>query len=225
MAFRPQPIDFPDFRPNNLKMPDLLYLNLWLQNFAEQNMLAYWRQAIGEFPSSPHAPGVRALAVYPLDWNQTATMEDHFLDGGSAEETFQLAQEFLHSDCAYEARMTWDLWFPKSEDPSDGWERKPQGVSIVCLGTQFGRDGEEDSGHLEINFGPDANSLPPELWDLDPEEKQEAMAGPQLLENIDQLVNYARLLEKSLPVARRRLWSESGNDLPNQILSLWEMES
>ena len=225
MDFRPQPIDFQDFRPNNRKMPDLLYLNLWLQNFAEQNMLVYWRRAIEEFPSSPQAPGVRALAVYPLDWNQTATMEDHFLNGGSAEETLQLAQEFLHSDCAYEARMTWDLWVPKSEDPSDGWERKPQGVSIVCLGTLFGRDGEEDSGHLEINFGPDTNFLPPELWDLDPEEKQEAMASPQLLENIDKLVNYARLLEKSLPVARRRLWSESGNDLPEQILSFWEMES
>jgi hypothetical protein len=206
-------------------MPDLLYLNLWLQNFEEQNMLAYWRRAIEEFPSSPQAPGVRALAVYPLDWNQTATMEDHFLDGGSAEETVHLAQEFLHPDCAYEARMSWDLWLPKSEDPSDGWERKLQGVSIICLGSQFGRDGAEESGHMEINFGPEANFLPPEIWDLDPEEKLEVMAGRQLLENIDKLLNYARLLEQGLPVARRRLWSESGNDLPNQILSLWKMES
>lgn len=188
-------------------------------------MLAHWRRAIEDFPCSSQAPGVRAFAIYPLDWNQTATMEDHFPDGGSAEETFQIAQEFLHSDCAYEARMSWDLLLPKSEDPSDGWERKLQGVSIVCLGTEFGREGEEDSGHLEINFGPDTNFLPPEIWDLDPEEKQEAMASPQLFENIDQLVSYARLLEKSLPVSRRRLWSESGNDLPNEILSIWEMES
>ena len=225
MDFCSQPIDFHNFQSNNREMPDLLYVNLWLQNFAEQNMLGHWRRAIEEFPSSPAAPGVRALAVYPLDWNQTPTMEDHFPDGGSAEEALHLAQEFLHSDCAYEARMSWDLWLPKSEDPSDGWERKPQEVSIACLGTQFGGEGDEDSGHLEINFGPDTDFLPPELWDLDPEEKQEAMAGPQLLENISKLVDYARLLEQSLPVARRRLWSESGNDLPDQIFSFWEMES
>ena len=223
MDFRPLPIDFLDCQPNNRGVPDLLYLNLWLQGFSEQNMLTHWRRAIEEFPSSPHAPGVRSLAVYPLDWNQTPTMEDHFLNGGTGEETFLLAQEVLHSDCAYEARLSWHLWVPKSEDPSDGWESKPQEVSIVCLGTQFGRDSEEDSGHLEINFGPDANFLPPELWDLDPEEKQEAMSGLQLLENIDKLANYARRLEQSLPVARRRLWSESGIDLPSQILSVWEV--
>jgi len=206
-------------------MPDLLYLNLWLRDFAEQTMLAHWRQAIESFPASPQARGVRSLAVYPLDWNQTATMEDAFLDGGSADETLQLAQEFLHADCAYEARMSWDLWVPQSDDPSDGWERKPQGVSIICLGSQFDRDGEEDSSHLEINFGPEANFLPPELWDLDPDEKQVVMAGPQMRENIDRLVGYARLLEKNLPLARRWLWCESGNNLPDQILSLWKMES
>lgn len=206
-------------------MPDLLYLNLWLRAFAEETMLAYWRQAIESFPASPQAPGVRALAVYPLDWNQTATMEDAFLDGGTAEEAVQLAQEFLHADYAYEARMSWDLWLPKSEDPSDCWERRPQGVSIICLGSQFGRDGEEDSSHIEISFGPETNFLPPELWDLDLEEKQEVMAGPEMCENIGGLVSYARLLEKNLPVARRRLWSESGNDLPDQILSLLKIES
>jgi hypothetical protein len=202
-------------------MPDFLYLNLWLRDFGEPTMLTYWRQAIEVFPASAQAPGVRALTVYPLDWNQTATMEDAFLDGGSAEQALELAQEFLHSDCAYEARMSWDLWVPKSEDPSDGWERKPHGVSIICLGGQFARDGEEDSSNIEINFGPEGNFLPPDLWDLDPEEKQEVMAGPQMRENIDKLVSYARDIEKTLPVVRRRLWSESGNDLPNQILSLF----
>jgi hypothetical protein len=114
---------------------------------------------------------------------------------------------------------------PKTEDPADGWERKPQGVSIICLGAQFARDGAEDSSNIEINFGPEANFLPPELWDLDPEEKQEVMAGQQMRENIDKLVNYARSLEKTLPVDRRRLWSESGNDLPSEILSIWKTEA
>lgn len=188
-------------------------------------MLPYWRRAIEDFPASSESPGVRALAVYPLDWDQAVTVEDTFLAGGSAEEALQLALGFLHADCAYEAKLCWDLWLPRSEDPSDGWERRPQDVSIVCLGEQFGRNGNEDPGHMEIHFGPEENFLPPELWDLDPEEKQEAMAGPQLQENIAKLVSYARTLEQSLPVSRRRLWCESGDDFANRILSFWNMES
>ena len=225
MDWLPAAIAFWDFQTNNRRMPDVVYLNLWLQPFQEHTMLPYWQRAIENFPASSERPGVRALAIYPLDWNQTATVEDTFLTGGSAEEAFQLAQEFLHADCAYEARLCWDLWLPKSEDPSDGWERRPQGVSIVCLGEQFGPNGEEDSGHMEINFGPEVNFLPPDLWDLEPEEKQEAMAGPQLGENIEKMVSYARTLEHSLPVVRRRLWCESGDDLANRILSFWKMES
>jgi hypothetical protein len=32
-------------------------------------------------------------------------------------------------------------------------------------------------------------------------------------------------LEQALPVARRRLWCESGDDLAEQILSFWKIES
>ena len=214
-------------------MPDLVYLSLWLREFHEQTMLAYWRQAIEEFPASSQAPGVRSLAVYPLDWNETATMEDAFLNGGSPEETLQLAQEFLHADCAYEAQMSWDLWTPKSPDGSGGlaaggagsWERQPQAVSITCLGSEFGRNCQEDSGHIEISFGPESNFLPAEQGGLTPEEKRQVMAGPQMRENVEKLVTYARRLEKKLPVARLKLWCESGDDLAEQILSFWKMES
>ena len=124
--------------------------------------------------------------------------------------------------------MNWDLWLPKSEDPSDGWERKTQEVSILCMGSQFCQGGaseeSEDSGHMEVNFGPEENFLPPELWDLDPEERAEAMASPEMQDNIAKLITYARMLEQHLPVERRLLWSESGDDLPEQILSIWRMD-
>lgn len=156
-------------------------------------------------------------------------MEQAFEEGIGAEAALELAQEFLHPDCAYEAQMNWELWTPKPLDSLDAcagdWERRPQVVSILCLGTEFDRESSEDHGHLEINFGPDTNFLPPEEWDLTEEERQEVMARPQMRENIEKLVHYARRLEQKPPVARRRLWCESGEDLAERILSLWKIES
>ena len=216
-------------------MPDLVYLSLCLREFDEQTMLAYWRQAVEEFPASAQTPGVWSLAVYPLNWTEAPVVEESFRDGISPEETLQLAEEFLHADCAYEAQMNWDLWTPKAGTPQaetpkvadvlGGWERKPQVVSIVCLGAEFDREGQEDPGHLEINFGPESNFLPAKQWALTPEEKRQMMAAPQMRENVEKLVDYARRLEKKLPVARRRFWCESGEDLAEQILSFWKIES
>lgn len=216
-------------------MPDLVYLTLWLRDFEEQTMLAYWRQALEEFPASAQDPGVSSLAVYPLNWTEAPVLEESFRDGVSPQEALRLAEEFLHADCAYEAQMTWDLWTPKAWAPTagtskpadviSGWERRPQVVSILCLGTEFDREGQEDPGHLEINFGPESNFLPAEPWTLTPEEKRRLMAGPQIRENVEKLVDYARRLEKKLPVARRGLWCESGENLAEQILSFWKIES
>ncbi|MGH9783059.1 MAG: hypothetical protein ACRD88_02645, partial [Terriglobia bacterium] len=204
-------------------MPDLIYLSFWLREFETQTMLGYWQRAIQEFPASQGAPGVRSVAVYPLNWSEVPLVEQVFEEGISAQETLELAQEFLHPDCAYEAQLTWDLWTPKPgdfpDDWMDGWERKPQVVSIICLGTEFDRESPEDLGHLAINFGLESNFLPPEEWDLDPEESQLVMDGPQIRENIATLIHYARRWEQRLPVARRRLWCESGEDLAEQILS------
>lgn len=210
-------------------MPDLIYLSYWLREFDAQTMLGYWQRAIQEFPASQGAPGVCSVAVYALDWSEPPSVEQAFEEGIGAEEALEVAREFLHHDCAYEAQMSWELWTPKPLESLDGgdddWERKPQVVSILCLGTEFDRESQEDHGQLEIIFGPESNFLPPEEWDLDPEERQLVMEGPQMRENIETLIHYARRLEQVLPVARRRLWCESGDDLAEQILSFWKMES
>jgi hypothetical protein len=210
-------------------MPDRIYLSFWLRDFDAQTMLSYWQRAIQEFPASQDAPVVCSVAVYPLNWSEAPSVEQAFEEGIGAEEALEVAREFLHADCAYEARMRWKLWTPKPLDSLDegegDWERTPQEVSITCFGTEFDPESPEQHGHLEINFGPESNFLPPEEWDLDPEERQLVMAGPEMRENLETLVGYARRLEQTLPVARRRLWCESGEDLAEQILSFWKMES
>ncbi|MBI4460507.1 MAG: hypothetical protein HY648_10680, partial [Acidobacteria bacterium] len=210
--------------PDNPPMADLVYLSLSLREFSEQTMLGYWRQAIDEFPASPQFPGVCGLTVYPLDWSAAPALEQTFLDGVSGEQALTVANEFLHEDYAYEAQMRWDLWTPKSSQSSEGWQQESPVVSLMCLGDEFDPEGLEGPGHLKINFGPDSAFLPPEEWQLSAAELRQQLASPNLRQNIEKLISYVHGLEKRLPVSKRLLYCESGENLAEKILSFWELK-
>ncbi len=65
-----------------------------------------------------------------------------------------------------------------------------------------------------------------------PDELAQARTSPELelmqcrtQENIQQLVDFVRRLERRLPVVKKLLWSESGENLAEKILAGWEQES
>ena len=205
-------------------MPELVYLSLWLRDFSEQTMLGYWKQAMEEFPPSSQFPGVRGLAIYPLDWSSTPVLDQTLREEASIEQAAALASEFLHADYAYEAQICWDLWVPQSSEPAEGWKQDARLVSLVCLGTEFDPVGTGGTGHLQINFGPDSGFLPPEEWELSGEEWRRQMASPQLRENVEKLISYVHRLQKRLPVSKRLLWCESGENLAEKIMSFWDLK-
>ena len=206
-------------------MSELIYLSLWLHDFSEQNMLGYWSQALEEFPASSQFPGVRGLAIYPLDWSSAPVLEQTFREGVSTEQALTLTNEFRHADYAYEAQISWDLWVPKSLEATGGWKQDTRLVSLVCLGTEFDPEGTEGPGHLQVNFGPDFAFLPPAEWELAGITWRQQMASTPLRENVDKLISYVHRLEKRLPVSKRLLWCESGENLAEKILSLWDLKA
>lgn len=205
-------------------MSELVYLSLWLRDFSEQTMLGYWKQAMEEFPASSQFPGVRGLVIYPLDWSSTPVLDQTLRGEVSIEQAAALASEFLHADHAYEAQICWDLWVPQSSEPAEGWKQDARLVSLVCLGAEFDPEGTGGPGHLQINFGPDSGFLPPAEWELSGAEWQRQMASPQLRENVEKLISYVHRLQKRLPVSKRLLWCESGENLAEKILSFWDLK-
>jgi len=204
-------------------MGDLIYLSLWLRDFRTETMLRYWKSALEQFPCSPERSGVRSMTIYPLDWGQTPLLEQAFSPGVDAESVVRLAQEFLHADCAYEAQMNWDLWVPASDSSKSGWQKAPAVVSVACVGSGFDPEAPENRGDIQINFGLDTPFLPPEP-ENGPAVRPIAPPRP-VQENIQQLLEYVHRLENRLPLLKKLLWCESGENLAEKIQSVWNLKS
>ena len=207
-------------------MADLVYLNLWLNNFSESNMLQHWGSALAEFPVSATSPGIRSLAIYPFCWSETPILQQSFQEGADLDHVAGLAGEWLHADCAYEAQMNWDLWLLAAPETPGKRRQVPAPVSVVCFGQEFEDKTEEGRCDLQINFGQDYAFIP------DPDKLAQARTSPEMelmqrrtQENIHLLLSFVRRLEGSLPVAKKLLWSESGANLAEKILSGWGQET
>jgi len=214
-------------------MADIIYLSIWLHNFSETNMMQLWQRVIETFPASAVFPGVRSVTIYPFNWAETPVFERSFGEGISAEEAVSLASEFLHEDYAYEAEMIWDLWArtDAAEAAGDGqpseqgdvisaWRAAPASVLLACLGPQFESEAPEDRADIQIRFGLDTPFLPPDGdaiaeddLDFDPDE-----AEVRTRENLQQLVGFVHRLDEVLPLKKRVLWCDSGENLAEKIL-------
>ena len=182
-------------------MPDRLYLSLWLRGFAEGAILGRLETLLGVFPFSRQRPGISALRIYALEFAEPALFEQLFAGEPDIETVIGLAGEFHNPDCAYVVEGWWDLWQYRSA----GWELAPARVTLICFGPEFDN---EVGDHLRIELGTDLDFLPR------PEAPQSAR---RMHSNLQSVVRLARDLEQALPMERRRLWTESGEDLAARL--------
>ncbi|MBI2815945.1 MAG: hypothetical protein HYX72_03300 [Acidobacteria bacterium] len=213
-------------------MADLVYLSLWLRDYNADNMLQHWSRVLEAFPGSALLPGIRSISVYPLNWAESPVFERSFGEGATVEDAVILGSEFLHDDYAYEAEMNWDLWVrnepaisadvgesDRDEAEELGWRLAPMRVSLACLGPQFESDDPEDHADIEINFGLDSPFIPPdpeaakEDLDFDPAEAQ-----VRTRENLQQMVAFVHRLDQTMPIKKRLLWCDSGENLADKIM-------
>jgi hypothetical protein len=203
------------------------YLSIWCKEFVEERMLERLGAFLTTVPFSATKPGFSYLVIRAVDSAETPVFEQDLralpLDAASVVE---LAKDYLHSDCSYEVQSNWDLW--TYESLSAKWRQEPQPLEMLCHGEDYDNGFWRENGHLEVNLGfehfftghagllgmhPGAKSPA-----QSPEEAQflEAMAWPENLEvyqektreNIRKVLEWSRRVEKALPVAQIRLWSE-----------------
>lgn len=180
-------------------MSDRLYLSCWLRGFSESGMPRHFETLLGLFPFSKLAARGPLLGVYAVAMSEPPLLEREFAPGGPpaalAAAIVEAALEFLETDCCLDVEATWDLWQWNGE-----WKLAPAAVTILCFAPGF----ESDSGdHLRIEFGPDFRFLP-----------MEGVEGSLRMgrSNVLSLLHLVGDIERALPVARRRIWSESGTN-------------
>ncbi len=164
-------------------------------------MLRHFDELLRVFPFSKLRPGIAGLRIYALEEVEPPLLERAFPAEIDADTVIAICREFENDDCAYVVDAWWELFQFDGED----WQLKPAHVTITCFGPAFDNDLGD---HLRIDAGTEDDFLP----DLEVPDSDRAARS-----NVAGLVRLAKEIESALPVERRQLWSESGENLAERL--------
>ena len=173
-------------------------------------MLPHALAVLHQFPFSESRPGITYAAVQPVSWNEASVLERRFSPGIAIEEALVLAADLIHDDYAYTFEAYWDLWVP--DERGHNWQRIPSLVKFIVQGEEFDDAAQEQTGHIEIDFGLDSLFLH-ENVELTEE------AEEKLRENVAKLVEFTMKAEKNTRASGRLLWSESEENLAQKLIA------
>jgi hypothetical protein len=191
-------------------MPDPLYLSLWFPDFSGPAMLPYVLAVLRQFPFSAQRPGITYASVQPVSWNEASVLERRFVPGIDAEEAVMLAADLIHDDYAYVFDAYWDLWMP--DDSGREWLMLPSLVKFIVQGEEFDEGAQEQTGHVEIDFGLDSPFLQENV-----ELTEETQS--KVRDNVARLVEFTMKAEKNTRASGRLLWSESEENLAQKLIA------
>jgi hypothetical protein len=208
-------------------MSDSLYLSLWYPNLRVASLGDKLVAVLSTFAAHGGEPGVYASTVWPIDWSESPVFQQVYGRGERGVEprmAVEEALELLHDDYAYEFQIGWNLWEPEmaesfasagatsasDESTSGRWLRAPRLVRVTGFGPLFDEGTYEQEGHIRIDFGTD-NPFLEEEKDLN------SIAARRVEENLRQLVELTRAIEKGSGATARLLWSEMGESLAQRL--------
>ncbi len=186
-------------------MPDRLYLTYTLATHAAVSMARHFVTLVLQFPVSRLAKAESALRVFPLSFDQAPILERPFLPPIDENLFGDTLREYASPDHAFEFETFWDLWQHDGKD----WHVGPSRVRLTGHGTEF--EDVEPGEHLAIEFGLEAQFLP------DPADRASLRTAQS---NIRSLLHLVSQLDAALPVHKRRLWSESGENFAGKLESI-----
>jgi len=190
-------------------MADPLYLSLWFSDFTGPAMLPHILTVLHQFPFSEQRPGVTYIAVQPVSWNEASILERRFSPGITPQEAVVVAADLVHDDYAYVFDVYWDMW---TVDANGKWTIGPSAVKIIAQGEEFEDGMQEETGHIQVDFGLDSLFVQESTKLTD--ESQARMR-----ENVLRLIEFTKKLEMYTRATSRRLWSESDESLPQKLIA------
>src|SRR5579863_5922586 len=192
------------------KMADPLYLSLWFPDFEGPAMLPHVLALLAQFPFSAQRPGINYVAVQPVSWNEASVLERRFVPGIAIEDAVAMAADLVHDDYAYVFDAYWDLWTPG--ETGEEWRLTPCLVKFIAQGEEFDEGAQEQTGHVEVDFGLDSPFLQESVALTD-----EVQA--KVRDNVAKLVEFTVKTEKNTRASARVLWSESEENLAQKLIA------
>jgi hypothetical protein len=191
---------------DNRIVTDQLSLSIWLDRNGRVNRLGVFEKLLRLFPFSQREQPPSMVSVLAVDLTEPALLERPLNGAADASEIIEILNEYQGEDIAYEYESWWDLWIFDGD-----WKLAPTRILLSCFGPEFDNGtGEEATRQedLRIDFGVDAHYLP----NLD------ILGSGKLIEsNIKSLLRLVHELDSALPVEKRLLQTESGENFADRL--------
>ena len=191
-------------------MTDQLSLSIWLERGSRANRLKHFEKLLRLFPfSQREEQGQSSVIVQAVSATEPPLLESPINGPVDVNEVLPTFAEYGGDDIAYSLESFWDLW------QYDGdWKLGPARVWLACFGREFDSGTERDLGEqedLRIDFGVDSHYLPrPEL----------AGSGRMTESNVKSMLRLVHELDSTLPIAKRKLETESGENFADRLQSV-----
>ncbi|MFL6351344.1 MAG: hypothetical protein ACJ74Z_05785 [Bryobacteraceae bacterium] len=187
-------------------MTDQLFLSIWLDPQSRENRLRHFEELLRIFPFSPREHVQSILSIHAIDLTEPPLLERPVNGPLDVAEVVSTFRDYQGDDVAYRIEGWWDLWLYDTD-----WSLAPAAVALSCFGPEFDNGTDDQPGEqedLRIEFGVDSHYLP----------RLDIPGSARLTEsNIKSLLRLVNEIESSLPVIRRRLETESGENFADRL--------
>lgn len=187
-------------------MTDQLFLSVWLSRHARRDRLRYFEKLLRGFPFSQREQPQSAVTIQAVSTTEPPLLERPMNGPLDLDVVIPIFRDYQGDDVAYVVDGWWDLW-----QLDQDWALRPARVTLSCFGPEFDSGTErleQEQEDLRIDFGVDSSFLP----------SPDVMGSPRLVEsNVKSLLRLVHDLEQLLPVERRRLETESGENFADRL--------
>lgn len=186
-------------------MIDQLYLSIWLTNQVQRRR--QFEQLLRLFPFSQREQPQSTVTIQAVSEAEPPLLEKPLNGPLDVDAIVGDFRDYQSDDVALKVESWWDLWQYDSD-----WVLKPARIEVCCLGPSFeggrGLLSAERQEDLRIDFGIDAHFLP----------QPDVPASGRLVEsNIRSLLRLVHELDRTIPMERRLLWTESGENFAERL--------
>lgn len=158
------------------------------------------------FPFSQRPQPQSTISIQAVNTTEAPLLEQPVNGPFDVSQIMPLLNDYTGDDVAYRVESWWDLWQYEND-----WSLRPARVVLSCFeadfdsGSEWSGAGQED---LRIDFGVDIHYLPqPELTG----------SGKLIESNVKSLLRVVHELDSVLPVEKRKLETESGENFADRL--------
>ncbi|HEY3937851.1 MAG TPA: hypothetical protein VGL97_10495 [Bryobacteraceae bacterium] len=187
-------------------MTDHLSLSIWLEPNSRTHRLRHFETLLRLFPFSQREQPQSTICIEAVDATEPPLLERPVNGPVDVSEVLTILRDYTGDDVAYRLESWWDLW-----QFDNDWLLAPVRVTPACFGPEFDNGtgaGPADQEDLRIDFGLDSHYLP----------QSEIPGEARLTEsNIKSLLRLVHELDSQLPVLKRKLETESGENFADRL--------